>query len=616
MGKSMTRTRRASCHWPAEYDRFRRLDGNHPLKQAVPEGYVDYPVRSRSDGKVFYFNFGLARDMGLIPRGHPDELTRGLSQAILRSFSLQILNEYDRIHHPELMTVARPTMYMATRYLQLQHPSRKGITSGDGRSIWNGCLSGGNGTWDVSSCGTGVTRLSPATGRENRFFRTGEKNASYGSGLADLWDGVSAAIMSEVLHRNGIKTERTLAIIEYGDGTSVNVRAYPNLLRPAHFFHHLKQGNHRALKQVADYYIARQAANGEWSGPTAGPQAYKHLAERVAVDFGRMAARFESEYIFCWIDWDGDNILMDGGIIDYGSLRQFGLFHHEYRYDDVDRMSTTITEQRAKARYVVQAFAQIADFLSGGKKKNIREFCTAAAVALFDRSFLSHSDELLLHKMGYPPELHRRLLGDKELQTHLREFTRLFSHFERVKSKRGPYDIADGVTWDAVFCMRDILRELPSRYRTGESRLEAQEFIRIMRSNYASRQDVQLYPARVRRIHRFQKIYCRLLARAAAVSGRSVAALLAAMERRSAIINRYERITGDAVLIASKRLIKSHNTMNKNDIYNIMSSFIENQVLSPEARRQKHEPAMMRDHCSRLLYKSMINIVAEYREGL
>jgi hypothetical protein len=47
-----------------------------------------------------------------------------------------------------------------------------------------------------------------------------------------------------------------------------------------------------------------------------------------------------------------------------------------------------------------------------------------------------------------------------------------------------------------------------------------------------------------------------------------------------------------------------------------MSSFIENQVLSPEARRQKHEPAMMRDHCSRLLYKSMINIVAEYREGL
>jgi hypothetical protein len=183
MGKSMTRTKRASCHWPAEYDRFRRLDGSHPLKQAVPEGYVDYPVRSRSDGKVFYFNFGLARDMGLIPRGHPDELTRGLSQAILRSFSLQILNEYDRIHHPELMTVARPTMYMATRYLQLQHPSRKGITSGDGRSIWNGCLSGGNGTWDVSSCGTGVTRLSPATGRENRFFRTGEKNASYGSGL-------------------------------------------------------------------------------------------------------------------------------------------------------------------------------------------------------------------------------------------------------------------------------------------------------------------------------------------------------------------------------------------------------------------------------------------------
>jgi uncharacterized protein YdiU (UPF0061 family) len=616
MGKSMTRTPRASCHWPDGYDRFRKLDGNHPFKKAVPEGYVDYPVRPRSDGEVFYFNFDLARDMGLIRRGHPDELTRGLSQAILRSFSLQIINEYDRLHNPESMAAARSTMYMATRYLQLQHPSRKGLTSGDGRSIWNGCLSGNNGTWDVSSCGTGVTRLSPATGRENRFFRTGDKNASYGSGLADLWDGVCAAIMSEILHGSGIKTERTLAIIEYGDGTAVNVRAYPNLLRPAHFFHHLKQGNHRALKQVADYYIARQAANGEWSGPITGPQAYRHLAERVAVDFGRMAARFESDYIFCWIDWDGDNILMDGGIIDYGSLRQFGLFHHEYRYDDVDRMSTTITEQRAKARYVVQTFAQIADFLGNGKKRNIREFRADAAVTLFDRSFIAHRDERLLYKMGYPPALHQRMLEDQGLQTDLHEFSRLFSHFERVKSKRGPYDIADGITWDAVFCMRDILRELPARYRAGEHRIEAQEFVRIMRSNYASRQDVQLYPARIRRIRRFQKLYLRLLVRAATISGRSAAGLIAEMECRSALINRYERITGDAVLIASRRLIKSHNTMNKNDIYKIISSFVSDQVLSPEARGRGHGSASAGDHCSRLLYKSMINIVAEYREGL
>jgi uncharacterized protein YdiU (UPF0061 family) len=617
MGKSAIRSASASCRWPRSYSRFRKLDGNHPFKHAVPDGFVDYPVRFRDGGRVFFFNFELAREIGLIPRGHPDSLTAGLSRAVLDSFSLQIINEYDRLHDPALMAAARPGLYMATRYLQLQHPSRRGHTSGDGRSIWNGCVTGANGSWwDVSSCGTGVTRLSPATGRERKFFRTGDKQASYGSGLADLWDGVSAAIMSEILHGNGIRTERTLAIIEYGDGTAVNVRAYPNLLRPAHFFHHLKQGNYHALRQTADYYIARQIANGDWhASSAAGPAAYRYLAQRVAADFGRMAARFESEYIFCWIDWDGDNILMDGGIIDYGSLRQFGLFHHEYRYDDVDRMSTTITEQRAKARYVVQTFAQIADFLVSGKKKNINSFRHDAAVELFDRVFEEHSRELLLHKIGYPPAMHQRLLCDAQFRADLLQFAGDFSHFERVKSKRGPYDIADGITWDAVFCMRDILRELPGRYDAGEPCIDAEEFIRIMRSNYASRQDVLLYPARRRRINRFQRAYRRMLKRAEAVSGRAAAQLMRAIGRRAALINRYERITGDAVLIASKRLIKSRNTMNINDIYKILCGFAENQVLLPEHRARAHDPATW-EPCSRLLYQSMIRIVSEYREGL
>lgn len=615
MGTSRVNSARASCRWTGSYGGFGKLDGDHPFKRAVPGAFVDYPVRYREGGRVFYFNFALARAMGLIPRAHPDELTAELARTVLNTFSLQIINEYDSAHHPELLAQARPKPYMATRYLQLQHPSRKGLTSGDGRSIWNGCIRGRGITWDVSSCGTGVTRLSPATGREKKFFRTGDAGASYGSGLADLWDGVAAAMMSEVLHGNGIRTERTLAIIDYGDGSAVNVRAYSNLLRPAHFLHHLKQGNVESLRRVADYYIARQAANGDWPAPVSGARAYRYLAQRIATDFGRMAARFESDYIFCWIDWDGDNILMDGGIIDYGSLRQFGLFHHEYRYDDVERMSTTIREQRAKARYVVQAFAQIAEYLVSGHKTGIKNFRADSALRSFDAAFAAHREELLLYKLGYAPELHRRLLADGGFQRDLAEFTRIFSHFERTKSKRGPYDIADGVTWDAVFCMRDILRELPARYQVDEGLLDADEFIRIMRSRYASRRDVRIYPARRRRIKRFQILYRRLLERAAALSGRAADRLLVQLVRRSALINRYERITGDAALIASKRLIKSRNTMNKNDIYRLISGFASDQVLSPE-RRARAPDTVAWDRCARMLYQSMIRVVAEYREGL
>lgn len=615
MGTSTSGTMRSFCRWPDGYSRFRKLDGSHPFKRAVPAGYVDYPVRFRGDGRVYYFNFSLAREMGLIPHGHPDDLTPGLAQAVLNSFSLQIINEYDRTHHPALMAEARPTAYMATRYLQLQHPSHKGYTSGDGRSIWNGCLTGANGTWDVSSCGTGVTRLSPATARENKFFRTGDKNASYGSGLADLWDGVSAVMMSEILHGNGIRTERTLAIVDYGDGTSVNVRAYRNLMRPAHFFHHLKQGNYQSLKAAADYYIARQIANDKWPAASSGPQAYRYLVERVAGDFAAMAARFESEYIFCWMDWDGDNILMDGGIIDYGSLRQFGLFHHEYRYDDVDRMSTTITEQRAKARYIVQTFAQIADFLVSGEKKNIKKFRRDPALRLFDDAFTAQKSELLAHKVGYGPGLRKKLLRDPEFVAALKEFGKVFSCFERVKSRRGPYDIADGITWDAVFCMRDLLRELPARYLAGERRIGAHEFVRILRSKYATRQDVALYPTRIRRINRLQRLYHRLLDRAATVSGLARERMLAEITERSSLLNRYERITGDAVLVASRRLIKSSKNMKVMEIYKLISGFVATQILVPEHPPQRDRASAWNRRC-RLLYRSMIEIVAEHREGL
>jgi transcriptional regulator with XRE-family HTH domain len=47
------------------------------------------------------------------------------------------------------------------------------------------------------------------------------------------------------------------------------------------------------------------------------------------------------------------------GIIDYGSVRQFGIRHDKYRYDDVERFSTNLNEQKNKARLIVQVFAQL-----------------------------------------------------------------------------------------------------------------------------------------------------------------------------------------------------------------------------------------------------------------
>src|SRR5690349_20683345 len=109
--------------------------------------------------------------MGLIHKNHPNTLSQELANSILETFSIVIINEYDIIHKVKYpKNEIFPNKYMATRYLQLQHPNKQGKASGDGRSIWNGEFSANGVTWDISSCGTGATKLSPATEIKQKFF--------------------------------------------------------------------------------------------------------------------------------------------------------------------------------------------------------------------------------------------------------------------------------------------------------------------------------------------------------------------------------------------------------------------------------------------------------------
>ena len=136
------------------------------------------------------------------------------------------------------------------------------------------------------------------------------------------------------------------------------------------------------------------------------------------------------------MDWDGDNILTDGAIIDYGSVRQFGLYHHCYRYDDVDKFSTTITQQKKKAKYIVQTFAQLADFLITKRKKNLKTFHKHKILQLFDEMFEQTKDELALYKIGFGEKSQKLLLQDKEAIEQLKAFRKICSYFEKVKTRR------------------------------------------------------------------------------------------------------------------------------------------------------------------------------------
>lgn len=594
-----------------DYDRFDKIDGGHPLKKQVPDSVVEYQVRTRHGGKVAAFNFELAKEMGLIDKDHPHHLTKELEAKINETFSIVIINEYDKEEgksFPE--EEIRPNTYMATRYLQMQHPNKQGKTSGDGRSIWNGYIKGKSGiTYDVTSCGTGATKLSPATHIYNKYFETGDPSISYGCGYAELDEGLATLFFSEIFQQNQLATERVLAIIKYPKNISITVRAYPNLIRPSHMFGHLKQGNYDSLKAMVDYYIERQRRNKVWSKVPQTKSKYSYFLKKECEVFAKLVARFETDYIFCWMDWDGDNILMDGGIIDYGSVRQFGLFHHEYRFDDDDRFSTTIKEQKSKGRYTVQTFVQLIDFIKSSEKKNIKDFDNHPMLKKFDKIYKEEKLRLFLSRIGFNEEYvsylqkyHKKTVGN---------FYKTFCYFEHAKSNEGRHEVGDGINWSAIFCMRDILRELPQLYLSRGKNISAEEFMGIIQSNYATEVDLEIYPYRKKMIKKFQKSYWALVDKAANYFEKTEQQVLLEILVRSSIINRYDRVTGDSITKIIRKVMNANPPLSPDEIYQTMKEFSEYQNFDPET------PQNLPSKSKRpKLLKSMLKIVREHREGL
>ena len=580
------------------YGKFDQLDGGHPWREAAPEGFVDYQARYRPGGRVLYFNFPLAREMGLIAAGHPDRINAKLEAKLLRTFSLQIINEYD-LAHPKQMEGLEvlPKPFMATRYLQMQHRDKCGRTSGDGRSIWNGCIKSHGVRFDVSSRGTGATILSPGAQEANRPLATGESKFGYASGTADLDEMLGSAVMSEIFYRQGLPTERCLTVIDYGDGSSIGVRTAPNLVRPAHLFRYLKMGKHAELKKTLEYFLQRQEENGSWKLPTDPVARCASALESIGHAYGKLAAVLEEEYIFNWLSWDGDNLLADGSILDYGSIRQFASKHDKYRYEDVDRFSTSLGEQRRWARLMVQAFAQVTDFVLTGTKRKFRHFREAPCLAEFDKEFRDERDRRMLWRIGFNSTQVERLMD--KARSEVTAFHRTMHYFEDMKIAKGPEKLPDGIDHRPIFLIRSLLRELPrfmvspkvdvakgevpkaaspsEAAQTGPTLMDPEKFCAIMAASYAGRRDLQITPARAAHAKEFQECYLQLI-RAA---GGKEEETLRAIADRSAVINNAHRMTGDGMVWIIDEILAVKDRLEWDELQDAMEAFIDSQVLVP-----------------------------------
>jgi uncharacterized protein YdiU (UPF0061 family) len=601
------------------YEKFKELDGTHPWRNVSPDGYVDYRARYRPHGRVVYFNFPLAKEMGLIPSEHPSSINKELEQVILDTFSLQIINEYDLEHGtkypPETI---KPKSFMATRYLQTQHRNRQGKTSGDGRSIWNGYLKSANLVFDISSRGTGATILSPGAQHADGAVPTGDLTHGYSSGLAELDEMLGSAVMSEIFYRQGIPTERCLTVIAFPDATAIGVRSAPNLVRPAHMFRFLKQGRHEELKASVDYFIDREIENGFWQMPDNPAKRYATALDYFARSYAKFAALLEEEYIFNWLSWDGDNMLASGAVLDYGSIRQFAAKHDKYRFKDVDRYSASLAEQRRWARTLVQVFAQTMDFIETGVKKRLEKFKDAKCLAVFDKAFANERDQRMLWRIGFTPEQICHLMQNAQQQ--IRDFDRSLSYFEDRKVSKGIEKLPDGFTHSPVFLIRNLLRHLPAYYVAQSiSRADDQSaympdeiFLRTMAASYVGRKDLQLTAARATQVKNFQACYLRLVASL----GGPMEMVLKTLQERSAIINHRHRITGDAVTWIIEEVIAMKDKIKIDGLQEAIDAFIDSQVLIP-GKWHPVPPEQLKSNTlkSRLLQKIHENLEA-YKESI
>ena len=575
-------------------------------------------MRYRPHGRVLYFNFPLAKEMGLVPSNHPGTLDKELESIILETFSLVIINEYDlaqnKKYPPESV---RPKPYMATRYLQTQHKNKQGKTSGDGRSIWNGCLRHKGFTFDISSRGTGATILSPGAQAADGVVKTGDESYGYSSGLAELDEMLGSAVMSEIFYRQGIPTERCLAVIGYPDATAIGVRSAPNLIRPAHIFRYLKQARLCEVKASVDYFIDREVENSIWKIDERSSR-YAQALDYFARSYGKLAAVLEEEYIFNWLAWDGDNILASGAILDYGSIRQFAAKHDKYRFKDVDRYSASLIEQRRWARVLVQVFAQAMSFIESGKKKNLRSFKDASCLKVFDQAFAAERDFRTLWRIGFEPEQIDYLR--EHAKKEIRDFDKALNYFEDLKITRGIERLPDGFTHKPIFLIRNLLRLLPSYFlaqairRVDEEHayMPADVLCRMMAASYVSKKDLELTPSRKEHVQNLQQSYLELIS----ALGKPFEDTLKTLQERSAVINHRHRITGDAMVFIIEEIMSMKGKMNINGLQEALEGFIDSQVLIPGKWRPV-EPEDLKGNSlrARLLQKIEANL-EEFKESI
>ncbi len=339
-------------------------------------------------------------------------------------------------------------------------------------------------------------------------LKTGNTEAGYGCGQAEIDELISSAIMSEVVHKMGIYTERVLTVIDLGDGVGIGVRAAESLLRPAHAYLFLKQNRWEPLKRVIDHTISLKKS----TQIKTDSEKYDQFLTEFCDKFASFAAQLEEHYLFVWVDWDGDNVLMDAGIIDYGSVRHFGSCHNQYRYDDVERFSTNLLEQKRKAKSIVMTMIQAVDFVKTKNRKGIDSFKKHPLLIRFEKQFNQKQLFYFSQKLGLNDKTFSQILGDAPSKRSLLNLFKACRHWENLKTQPTFSKVADGINKNPLCNMRNFYREYPTHKLKNRSNvLTMDEFISMTWTQSSPKKSTSLFYKNKSQYENLIKCYDRVL---------------------------------------------------------------------------------------------------------
>jgi hypothetical protein len=220
----------------------------------------------------------------------------------------------------------------------------------------------------------------------------------------------------------------------------------------------------------------------------------------------------------------------------------------------------------------------------------------------------------ILMKIGFTAKYADYLL--ENCRKDVEDFRSDFTYFEMAKSVKGPQKVPDGINWNAIFCMRDILRELPQIYlsRGLNGKVTEAEFIDVIKSSYATKADLKRSLRRSLKIRSYQKNYIRLINKVGQKFKIAPEKVLLDVSMRSSVINKYDRVTGDSITTIVGKVMNQRPKLTAEDISEILREFTDYQNLNPDKDRR---PSNFETEVEQSrLVKGMLQIVREYRDGI